>query len=112
MSEKKNEISLLKKVLYLVGVLLLFGLLLLLSTGIAQLVIAVIGKQMNLEITDEELFSISGSFGIIITSTLYAIHAKGKKHTLSKLKGFHILAGISYIEAVNFSVSMEEKSFR
>lgn len=97
MSEKKNEISLLKKVLYLVGVLLLFGLLLLLSTGIAQLVIAVIGKQMNLEITDEELFSISGSFGIIITSTLYAIHAKGKKHTLSKLKGFHILAGISYI---------------
>ena len=82
MSEKKNEISLLKKVLYLVGVLLLFGLLLLLGTGIAQLVIAVIGKQMNLEITDEQLFSISGSFGIIVTSTLYAIHAKGKKYTL------------------------------
>ena len=80
MSEKKNEISLLKKVLYLVGVLLLFGLLLLLGTGIAQLVIAVIGKQMNLEITDEELFSISGSFGIIITSTLYAIQTKRKKH--------------------------------
>ncbi len=33
MSEKKNEISLLKKVLYLVGVLLLFGLLLLFNVS-------------------------------------------------------------------------------
>lgn len=49
MSEKKNEISLLKKVLYLVGVLLLFGLLLLLSTGIAQLVKLYSAKYLYLQ---------------------------------------------------------------
>ena len=70
-----------KNFLYIFAVFAAAGFLLFLSTAIVQLGTVAITNAMGISLTDDWLFSISGSLGTAITGTLCAVYVKKKNYT-------------------------------
>ena len=68
-----------KKIFYVIGVLLGLAFLVLLSTGLIQVGMGVVGGVMNITISEDTLYSISGTLGIAIVGILFAAYVGKKK---------------------------------
>lgn len=81
-----------KKVLYLLGLLIGLLVAVLLFTGIVQIGMMVVAEKNGFAIAEDLLYHISGSVGIGITALIFAFYVKRKKYAygVEPVKSFHI----------------------
>ena len=70
-----------KNILYIIGVLLSTGTVLIISTAIVQLGTEAITESLGISLKDDYLFTISGGLGTAITGTICAAYVKKKNYT-------------------------------
>lgn len=97
--------KLIKHVLYILGVLLSIGIVLIASVLVTQLGIEGIAKIIGTSIKENLLFSISGSMGTVITGSILALYVKKKGYTeCIKVKKPFQLKSCVYYSAIALSV--------
>lgn len=87
-----------KNALYTLGVLAVLGIVLCVSTAIAQLGTEAMAKGIGFSLKNDWLYSISGSMGTAITGALCAFYAKRKKYTdcIEAKEPFRVKTGLYY----------------
>lgn len=92
-----------KNILYIIGVLLSIGMVLIISTAIVQLGTEAITKSLKISLKDDFLFTISGGLGTAITGTICAAYVKKKNYTscIEVREPFRIKS-CAYYSAVTF----------
>ena len=87
-----------KNLFYVIGLVLLLGVMVFLSTAVLMAVLMAGGKGLGIAINEDLLYSMSGSLGIGVTGILVAIHVKKKnyaKYTQEK-KPFQVKTATYY----------------
>ena len=69
-----------KNLFYVIGLVLLLGVMVFLSTAVLMAVLMAGGKGLGIAINEDLLYSMSGSLGIGVTGILVAIHVKKKNY--------------------------------
>ena len=70
-----------KKGLYLMGVLVVIGLMVLVGTAIVQVGMGVIAQSMGITVAEATLVEVSGSCGIALTAIICGLYVKKKQYT-------------------------------
>ncbi len=70
-----------KKFLYLVGILVVFGLMILVGTAIIQLGMAVVAQYIGVVVPEAVLYQVSGSCGVAMVASVCALYVKKKQYT-------------------------------
>lgn len=91
-----------KKILYLLAMLIAIIVLIFAGTGIVQTGLVIISKKMQIAMSEDLLYHISGSCGVMIAGIICAVYVKkknyvqniGKVETFSLKKAFY-LAGLT-----------------
>lgn len=68
-----------KKIFYVIGVLLVLAVMVLLCTALMQIGMGVLGESMQIAISEDTLYSLSGTLGIALTSIFFAGYAVRKR---------------------------------
>jgi len=94
-----------KNIVYVIGVILALGGLILLSTAILQIGMEIIAHSMGIVIPETVLYHVSGGMGTAVTGVLFAVYVKGKKYTgsIEERQPFHIRT-CAYYGALAFSI--------
>lgn len=69
-----------KKICYSIGVLLVLSVIVFMCTAMIQLTMVALGKIMNITISDDTLYSVSGTIGVAFVGTIIAGYIRKKQY--------------------------------